>query len=150
MPLNHALKGKEYQEVSFSVERDHVLRFADAIGEDRPIFRDPEAAREAGYPEQVAPPTFVTTMQIMTSGQVVVDQELGLDYSLVVHGEQEYEWARPVVVGDRLTAVPRIADIYAKGPHEYLVIEAEIRDVTSGELVVVSRTTLLSRGTAAR
>jgi acyl dehydratase len=150
MPLNHALKGKQYQEVSFSVERDHVLRFADAIGEDRAVFRDPEAAREAGYAEQVAPPTFVTTMQIMTSGQVVVDQELGLDYSLVVHGEQEYEWVRPVVVGDRLTAVPRIADIYAKGPHEYLVIEAEITDATSGELVVVSRTTLLSRGTAAR
>jgi acyl dehydratase len=149
MPLNHALKGKEYQPVSFSVERDHVLRFADAIGEDQPIYRDPRPARDAGYAEQVAPPTFVTTMQIMTSGQVVVDQELGLNYSLVVHGEQEYEWRRPVVVGDLLSAVPRIADIYAKGPHEYLVIEAEITDA-AGELVVVSRTTLLSRGTAER
>ena len=150
MTLNHALKGKEYQPVSFSVERDHVLRFADAIGEDRAIYRDRQAARDAGYSEQVAPPTFVTTMQIMTSGQVVVDQELGLDYSLVVHGEQEYEWRRPLLVGDRLTAVPRIADIYAKGPHEYLVIEAEITDAATGEPVVLSRTTLLSRGTAAR
>ena len=59
MPLNQALKGREYQEVSFPVERDHVVQFADAIGTDDPVFRDPEAARAAGYPDQVAPPTFV-------------------------------------------------------------------------------------------
>jgi acyl dehydratase len=86
-------------------------------------------------------------MQIMTSGQVVMDQELGLNYALVVHGEQEYEWHRPVRVGDKLKATPRIADIYARGPNEFLVIEAEIRD-ESGETVVVARSTLLSRGTA--
>jgi acyl dehydratase len=146
VPLNQALKGKEYQEVSFPVVREQVLQFADAIGEDDPLFRDPEAARAAGHPEQLAPPTFVTKMQIMTSGQVVVDQELGLDYSRVVHGEQAYEWVRPVFVGDVLTAVPRIADIFAKKSNEYLVIEAEIRDA-GGERVAVARTTLISRGT---
>jgi acyl dehydratase len=147
MPLNQELKGKEYQEVEFLVERDRVLQFADAIGENQPVFRDPEAARAAGHQEQLAPPTFVTVMQILTSAQVVLDQELGLNYSLVVHGEQEYEWHRPVQVGDRLKATPRIADIYARGPHEYLVIEAEIRD-PGGGTVAVARTTLLSRGTA--
>jgi acyl dehydratase len=145
--LNQSLKGKEYQEVSFEVRRADVLGFAQAIGEENPIYLDPEAARASGYREQVAPPTFVTKMQIMTSGQVVLDQELGLDYSRVVHGEQAYEWNRPVVVGDLLSATPRIADIYAKGPNEFLVIEAEVRD-SSGEAVVVARSTLLSRGTA--
>ena len=149
MPLNESLKGKEYQPVTVVVDRDHVLRFAEAIGEDDPVFRDPEAARAAGHPEQLAPPTFVTTMQIMTSGQVVVDPDLGLDYSMVVHGEQAYEWRRPVRLGDVLSAVPRIVDIYSKGPNEFLVIQAEIRDET-GETVVVGRTTLLSRGTARR
>jgi acyl dehydratase len=145
--LNQSLKGKEYPEVDFVVERERVLQFADAIGEDSPLFRDPEAARAAGYQDQVAPPTFVTVMQIMTSGQVVLDQELGLNYALVVHGEQEYDWRRPVMVGDKLSAVPRIADIYVKGPNEFLVIEAEIKD-GAGETVVVARSTLLSRGTA--
>ncbi len=147
MPLNQALKGKEYQQVSFEVKRDDVLRFCDAIGEENPVFRDADAARAAGHPEQLAPPTFITVMQIMTSGQVVLDQELGLNYALVVHAEQEYEWQRPVQVGDVLSAVPRISDIYAKGPNEFLVIEADIKD-TSGQTVVLARTTLLSRGTA--
>lgn len=147
MPLNQALKGKEYEEVSLTVTRDRVNQFCEAIGEDGPIHRDPEAARAAGYSEQVAPPTFVTVMQIMTSGQIVLDQSLGLDYSRVVHGEQEYLWTRPVHVGDVLKAVPRIADIYVKGPNEFLVTEAEIKD-GSGQTVVVARTTLLSRGTS--
>jgi acyl dehydratase len=146
--LNQSLKGKEYQEVTFTVDRDRVLRFADAIGEDSPLFRDPDKAGALGHPGQLAPPTFVTVMQIMTSGQVVLDPELGLDYSRVVHGEQEYEWRRPVHVGDELRATPRIADIYTRGPNEFLVIEAEIKDAT-GETVVLGRTTLLSRGTAA-
>jgi acyl dehydratase len=149
MPLNEALKGKEYQRVSFEVEHDRVVQFADAIGDSSPVFRDVAAARQAGFDEQIAPPTFVTVMQIMTSGQVVLDQELGLNYALVVHGEQEYEWRRPVRVGDVLSAVPKIADIYSRGPNEFLVIESEIADA-SGETVVVARSTLLSRGTAER
>jgi acyl dehydratase len=147
VPLDHELKGKEYQEVTFEVERGRMLQFADAIGERDPLYRDPEAAKAAGFSEQLAPPTFPTVMQIMTSGQVVVDQELGLDYSRVVHGEQEYEWRRPIVVGDVLKATPRIADIYARGPNEFLVIEAVITDA-DGEVVCVARSTLLSRGTA--
>jgi acyl dehydratase len=147
VPLDHELKGKEYREVTFEVERGRVLQFADAIGERDPLYRDPESAKAAGFPEQLAPPTFPTVMQIMTSGQVVVDQELGLDYSRVVHGEQEYEWRRPIIVGDVLTATPRIADIYARGPNEFLVIEAVITDA-DGEVVCVARSTLLSRGTA--
>jgi acyl dehydratase len=149
MPLNQALKGKEYQQVLFVVERDRVVQFADAIGDSSAVFRDADAARQAGFEQQIAPPTFVTVMQIMTSGQVVLDQELGLNYALVVHGEQEYDWRRPVRVGDVLSAVPRIADIYSRGPNEFLVIESEIADA-SGETVVVARSTLLSRGTAER
>lgn len=147
MALNQSLKGKVYQEIDFEVERDRVTQFALAVGEDDPRFVDPEAARTEGYPEQLAFATFPTVVQIITSAQVVLDEELGLDYSRVVHGEQSYRWTRPLVVGDRLRVQPRIADIYAKGPNEFLVIEGEITDA-DGDVVCVARTTLLSRGTA--
>jgi acyl dehydratase len=147
MPLNYELKGKEYNEVSFTIDRDHVIRFCDAIGEQNPVFRDAAAAKEAGYDEQIAPPTFITALQIQTSGQVVTDQDLGLNYSMVVHGEQEYEYTRPLQVGETLTATPRIADIYSRGSNEFLITEADIRDA-SGEVVCVARSTILSRGTA--
>ena len=147
MPLNQSLKGKTYGDLDFEVERDRVAQFALAVGEDDPRFLDPEAARTEGFPDQVAFPTFPTVVQIMTSAQIVLDEELGLDYTRVVHGEQEYEWKRPLVVGDRLRVQPRISDIYAKGPNEFWVIESEVKDA-DGDVVCVGRTTLLSRGTA--
>jgi acyl dehydratase len=147
MPLNPDLVGKTYDEIEFTVERDRVNQFADAIGERDPVFRDPEAARAAGYPEQVAPPTFVTVIQLMTSGQVVLDQELGLDYSRVVHGEQSYRYERPLVVGDTIKATPRLASIQAKKSNEFLTIESEVHDAKTGELVLTARSTLISRGT---
>ena len=144
MPLNPSLVGKEYAPLELAVEREHVTRFAKAIGEDAAVFLDADAARAAGHPEQLAPPTFVTTMQIMASAQAAADPELGLDYTRVVHGEQSYEWRRPVHVGDALRAVPRIVDITAKGPLEFLVVQSDITDA-GGETVMIARTTLISR-----
>ncbi|HXJ65378.1 MAG TPA: MaoC family dehydratase N-terminal domain-containing protein [Actinomycetota bacterium] len=147
MALNTALIGKTYGEIDYVVDRDAVNRFVDAIGEQDPIYRDPEAAKAAGYAEQVAPPTFITVIQIQTSGQVVLDQELGLDYSRVVHGEQAYHYERPLVVGDHLRATPRLADIVAKKSNEFLTITSEVHDAATGELLLTTRSTLISRGT---
>src|SRR2546426_5743835 len=138
MPLNRELIGKEYGEVAFEVDGERVVQFADAIG-------DPDERYRTEQP--IAPPTFPTVMQIATGGQIVLDPELGLDYTRVVHGEQEYEIERPLRAGDTLRATPRIADIYAKGPNEFLVTETIIKDA-NGDVVVTGRSTLISRGTA--
>jgi acyl dehydratase len=147
MPLNQSLKGKTYQDLEFEVEADRVNQFAVAVGEDDPRFTDPDAASAEGFPGQLAFPTFPTVLGIMVSAQVVVDPELGMDYSRVVHGEQEFDWRRPITVGDRLRASPNIADVFAKGPNEFLVIETVITN-QGGDVVCVARSTLLSRGTA--
>ena len=147
MPLNQSLKGKTYQEVSFQVERDRVTQFSLAVGEDDPRFLEDGAARAEGFPEQLAFPTFPAVVEFLVTPQVVNDQDLGLDYDMVVHGEQEYEWKRPIVVGDILKAVPKIDAIYSKGSNEFLVVESEITDA-DGEAVCICRHTLLSRGTA--
>jgi acyl dehydratase len=138
MPLNRDLIGREYQETSFNVTRDRIVQFADAIGDDDPRYRGDEP---------IAPPTFPTVVQIASGGQVVLDPELGLDYTRVVHGEQEYAAERPLRAGDRLSAKPRIADIYARGPNEFLVVETAYVD-ESGATVCTGRSTLISRGTA--
>jgi acyl dehydratase len=149
VPLNRDLLGKEYEPVPYEVGREKIREFARAVGETDPIYHDPQAARSRGYPEQVAPLTFPTVIHIRSGPQVIMDPELGLDYALVVHGSQEFEYRRPIVAGDVLTARPRIAEITAKGPHEFLTIETPMTDA-SGELVCVARATLISRGTAAR
>lgn len=147
MALNKDLIGREYPPVTYEVGREKIREFATAVLESGEIYHDLEAAKEAGFTEQVAPLTFPTILTIRSGTGVILDQDLGLNYALVVHGSQEFEYRRPIVAGDVLSATPRIADITEKGANEYLTIETTITDAT-GEVVCVGRSTLISRGTA--
>ena len=40
------------------MSRVKIAEFADAIGDPNPVYRDRAAARAAGYPDVIAPPTF--------------------------------------------------------------------------------------------
>ena len=150
MPLNRAAIGRSYTaEGTFEVSREHIRRFADAIGDANPVYRDPEAARKLGYPDVIAPPTFLTTLGMSLGGpSPISDPDVGVDYSRVVHGEQRFVHHRPVRPGDVLTASTTITDIRDAGSNELLSMEMEIR-TTDGELVCTAHNLVVSRGTAA-
>ncbi|MCA1710142.1 MAG: MaoC family dehydratase N-terminal domain-containing protein [Actinobacteria bacterium] len=148
MPLNRAFVGREYPAPqTYEVGREHIRQFADAIGDANRVYRDPAAAQAAGHPDVIAPPTFLTVLGFrfgMTSP--IVDPDLGLNYALVVHGEQKFELHRPVVAGDVLTSVSRVADIRNAGRNELMTM---VTEVTAGdERVATLTSTLVSRGTA--
>ena len=148
MALDQSFVGRKYPPTPpYEVGREKIREFAMAVGETGPLYHEHEAAKAAGFAEQVAPLTFPTVVHVKSGPQVVMDPELGLNYALVVHGTQEFEYRRPIVAGDVLTATPRIAEIVAKGPHEFLTIETSITD-PGGEEVALARATLISRGTA--
>lgn len=147
MPLNKGLVGKEYPPTMYEVGREKVREFASAVLEGRELYHDPDAAKQAGFTEQVAPLTFATILGVRSGPSVVLDPELGLNYALVVHGSQEFEYRRPIQVGDVLSATPRIAEITEKGTNEFLTIETTISNA-DGEVVCIARSTLISRGTA--
>ncbi|MBI4729303.1 MAG: MaoC family dehydratase N-terminal domain-containing protein [Acidobacteria bacterium] len=148
MALNKALEGKEYAACEpFEVTEDSIRQFAAATGDPNPVFRDEDAAKAAGYGAIIAPPTYLTKLSFLYAPQIVLDPDLGLNYALVVHGEQEFEFLRPVRAGDSLLGRPRIAAITAKGRNELLITEASI-ETAAGEKVAVARSTIVSRGTA--
>lgn len=148
MPLNTALVGKEYPASPvYEVGREKIKEFAIAIGDMNPLYMDESAAKAAGYDDIIAPPTFLTIVGFKFGPSIVLDPELGLDYSRVVHGEQEFELRRPIVPGDRLVGKPRIASISARGRNEFMTYEASIQ-TESGEEVAIARSTIVSRGTA--
>ena len=148
MPLNKALIGREYPESApYEVGREKIRDFATAIGDFNPLYHDEAAAKAAGYDDIIAPPTFLTTLGFKFGPQVVGDPELGLNYAMVVHGEQEFELIRPVKSGDVLVGRPKIVDISARGKNEFMTYAASI-ETTSGEKVAVARSIIVSRGTA--
>ncbi len=150
MAVNREFVGREYPApVPFEVGREHVRRFAEAIGDPHPAYVDPEAARALGHPDVVAPPTFLTVLNFRYADTgPLADPALGLDYSLVVHGEQSFELHRPVVAGDVLSSVQRVDDIRDAGRNEVLTTVTDVTDA-SGAPVATLRSTIVSRGTAA-
>jgi acyl dehydratase len=78
----------------------------------------------------------------------VTDPELGLDYSRVVHGEQQFVLHRPVYAGDQLVSTSKVTEIRDVGRNELLRVESEVR-TTDGEHVATTTATTISRGTAA-
>jgi acyl dehydratase len=148
MALNQALVGKEYPPVRYEVGREKLREFAVALGETDPIYHEEEAARAAGHPDLPAVPTFPIVLSFRAGQVVYGDPALGLDYSRVVHGEQEFIYHRPIHAGDRLLAAGKVAAVEAKGRHELLTLQTEVT-TEAGEPVCTVRATLLSRGTAA-
>ena len=150
MAVNRAYIGREYPASStFEVGREHIRRFAEAIGDLHPAYLDPEAARALGHPDVIAPPTFLTVLNFrFAEDGPVADPGLGLDYSVVVHGEQTFELHRPVVAGDVLTSVQRIDEIRDAGRNELITTVTEV-SAAGGTAVATLRSTLVSRGTAA-
>jgi acyl dehydratase len=147
VPLNQALVGNAYPPVRYEVGREKLREFAVAVGETDPIYHDEEAARAAGHPDIPAVPTFAIVLSMRAAVAIHGDPELGLDYSRVVHGEQEFVFHRPIRAGDRLLAVAKVASAEAKGRHELLTLQTEVT-TEAGEPVCTVTGTLLSRGTA--
>jgi acyl dehydratase len=149
VPLNRDLIGREYPApTTYEIGREHLRSFAAAIGDTNAAYVDPEAARALGHRDVIAPPTYLTTLTFRFAGTgPIADPDLGLDYSLVVHGEQHFELHRPVVAGDVLTAVDRVEQIRDVGRNELMTVATEVS--AGGEPVATVRSTLVSRGTAA-
>lgn len=128
-------------EFELPVDRDKIREFAFAVGEDNPLFLDPEAAHLEGFPELLAPPTFTQT-QIFQVSRDEREQRLGanLNYERVLHGEQEYHYKRLPVAGERLKGIMRIAKDFTKegkrgGQMRFVTYETKFLDANEDEVL---------------
>ncbi len=146
MGVNPAIAGREYPAAPvYEVGREKIAEFAAAVGSEDPAHRDPRAARELGYPDVVAPPTFAILVAQRAETAVVQDPESGIDYSRVVHGEQRFRHHRPIVAGDRLVATPFVDGVREAGGHAMVTTRVEIA-TEAGEPVTTAFSTIVVRG----
>ncbi len=148
MALNRDYLGRTFTaDEPYEVSRVKIAEFADAIGDPNPLFRDRAAAQAAGYPDVIAPPTFAIVISMASTARAVADPGLGLNYAMVVHGEQRFEYSRQILAGDVLTAESTIADIKDAGRNVLLTATTEIR-TAGGDHVCTAHNTLVERGSA--
>ena len=146
MPINRDFLGRTFPPSDpYEISRVKIRDFADAIGDPSPVLRDVAAAQAAGYPDVIAPPTFPIVITAAAGNRAATDPELGVNYAMVVHGEQSFEYVRPLVAGDVVTTQTTITDIRDAGRNTLLTNKTEFRTL-DGDLVCTAYSTLVERG----
>jgi acyl dehydratase len=142
-PRYAAYVGRQSEPLTLDVERGHIRRFVEAIGDRNPVYVDEAVARAAGHARIPAPPTFAAALRPN-------DPRAGLDidWHKLLHAEQELSFVRPLYAGDRLTLVGRIAEAGIKqtraGIMDVLVVETTATD-GDGARVFTARSTVMVR-----
>ncbi len=116
--------GKTYPPANYAVGREKVREFAAAVGEENPLHHDVDAAREAGYADVVAPPMFAVVFGGRAMSPALFDPEVGIDFSRMVHGGQEFVWGPPVVAGDEIATEVEVKDVSERGGLQFFVFES--------------------------
>jgi acyl dehydratase len=121
--------GYERPARTIEVEKYPIRLFSQVIGETSPVHFDEDAARAAGYRSIVAPPTFLFSLDVMAPASAAA-VDMGIDVSKILHGEQTFNYFRPIYAGDKLTFNARISDIYDKknGALEFVVTDTDVID----------------------
>ncbi|HEY8216107.1 MAG TPA: MaoC family dehydratase N-terminal domain-containing protein [Acidimicrobiia bacterium] len=163
MAVDTSVIGKRTGANRVRIERGPVGFFASAVLDDNPVYRDVEAASGAGFDAIPAPPTFSFAMRHMgvigeeqppdptggTNPMHAVMGDLHAKGALILHGEEEFEYHRPVMVGDVLLGEGTIVDLYEKDTDSavmtFIVIETVWRDEANGDPVVTERFNLIGR-----
>ena len=146
MAINPDYAGRTFESSEpYEVSRVKIAEFADAIGEPSPLCRDRAAAQAAGYPDVIAPPTFAIVVTTAGIAKLMSDPGLGVNYAMVVHGEQNFTHARPLRAGDVVVAQATIESIKQVRSMTTMATITEIRTV-DGEHVCTAHSTAVERG----
>jgi acyl dehydratase len=144
--INTGYAGRTFEPSEpYEVSRVKIAEFADAIGEPNPLCRDRAAAQAAGYPDVIAPPTFAIVVSMADSARITSDPDVGVNYAMIVHGEQRFAHSRPLHAGDVVVAQSTISSIRSLRSLTTLETVTEITTV-DGEHVCTARSTLVERG----
>jgi acyl dehydratase len=129
---------------TMAVELGAVRKMAKAVEDYDPIHYDPVAAIACGYRGVVAPWPLLWLFYFNAA-----DHRIDFPFGrATVHGEDEYEFHEPMIVGDEITLETAISEARLKrGRSGLLGVVVEERRFTNqlGTLCAVLRTTLIRR-----
>ncbi len=108
-----------------------VREFARAVGE---IIPD-----DGPVP---VPPTFAAVLAMSAWDGLYNDPELDLRLDRTVHGDQRFDWRRPLRVGDEVTATLRVDKVRSRGLTAFITVSVDLATV-AGELLVTASSTLV-------
>ncbi len=143
-------KGLRVTSVNVQVERGRVRFFTQTLGETDPIHLDAEAARAAGHPDVVAPPSFFMVLEaianetLLARGEPSARELIACDYRYLLHGDESYAYHGLLYAGDEVEISTTVLDFFEKkgGAMEFVALESTVTHPTRGRLISARRTLL--------
>jgi hypothetical protein len=124
------IAGRTYPPVSISIDAERVAEFARAIGAD---------------PAAGVPPTFAAVYSLGVSApQLFGDPDAAVDFSRLLHAEQEFTWARHPQAGETVTSKGHVASDVSRRGMRFVSFETETTD-EAGEPVCRSKALFVIR-----
>ena len=134
------------------VERGSIRRYADAVGNENPLYFDEEYASESRYGTIIAPPGFFgwPTQAIPSSEGIIglMTAMINAGYYRILDGGMSYECFLPVRAGDILIASPKVKDVSAKEGKSGTMMVCNFETTylnQNGDLVAKAYQTLIGR-----
>jgi len=146
MAVNAGFTGRSYPPTQpYSVGREKIREFAEAVGAVDAAHVDPKTARARGYRDVIAPPTFAVLIAQQCDRQFIVDPEAGIDYTMLVHGEERFVHHRPITAGDEIVGVLTVDSVKEVGGNAMVTTRSELSTI-GGEPVCTATSTVVIRG----
>lgn len=142
MTVEHDPTGRSYPAVApYPVGAGEIARFADAIGDPHPAYRNTEAALALGHPAIIAPPTYPIVLCTSALERLLADPDLNPGDMVMVHRNQSFDIRRPILAGDHLRVTPTITKFRLTAGIPALTVTTEITTI-DGEPVCTATSSL--------
>ena len=138
------LIGTELGSQTVTIEQGPVRAFATSLKDDPDRYTGPSAATPLTWPFVM---TYWGSMGAGGAAGLPLDKLRGPG-RMILHGEQEFEYHRLPLVGETLTGVGTISDVYEKDTSS-AIMEFYVREVawsdSAGDPVVTEKFTMIVR-----
>jgi len=136
--IDKSLIGVWGPEGTMRIELGKIREFAKAVKDDNAAYRGDTP---------VAPPTFLMTIAHWIGDLGQTRSAVKLDYRRLLHGEQDFEYVKPIRAGDVLTFRSRTKEVFEKqgkrgGKMLFIIGETEYKN-QRGEVVAYTRNTAI-------
>jgi acyl dehydratase len=125
---------RTFEPHTHAVSREQIREYAQAVGETNPLHLDVEAARAAGHHDLVAPPMFAVVYCGPAIERALFDPDLSIDFAMLLHSGQAFEWGPLVLAGDEITTEVELAERYERIGMTFYVLASHSRNQRGEEV----------------
>lgn len=135
----------QFEPLVVTAERGRLAFFAQATGQQDPVYADVEAARLAGHRDLPVPPSFFFSLELERPDPLGWLAALGVDLRRVLHGEQSFTYHALAYAGDVLTLRSRVADVSVRKGGALELMTKRTRVTRSDEPIAEAVTVIVVR-----